>query len=387
MNASRPRHLSEKDRDEILLFSCSLPMRWLDLKMKVAGQVYATDASPDGEEHAAARASAAPGEMPGYIASVMNKMALRALAQRMPLWSNALQAWEDWSRRWIWLVLGRREWWPLTLQQNAAKCISSIADMSFGCKRLNQWRKRRSLNGEGISQKPQKWSLQEDGRASTIQCWAPGDKEQKGPPANCSRICWQSEGGCEAGLRKTTSQLFLEWSWIFSRMAEHEDAICRHSRDPIARQRSAWHTLGRLWRQQGFLKKRGWACLSGVLPSPAAQPCGHSLIRRDLVVNKNGPRWPTVEEHAPHSVGELCKPEHLITKTSLIADLRSQMIGMSVSAMGVARLLVTAHPTCWSNGGGPWHLPSCLKDVWKPKVSWPPSGHPSGQPSRCELPL
>ena len=48
MNASRPRLLSEKGRDELLLLCCSLPMRWLDVKMKVSGQVYATDASPDG---------------------------------------------------------------------------------------------------------------------------------------------------------------------------------------------------------------------------------------------------------------------------------------------------------------------------------------------------
>ena len=48
MNASRPRLLSEKGRDELLLLCCSLPMHWLDVKMKVSGQVYATDASPEG---------------------------------------------------------------------------------------------------------------------------------------------------------------------------------------------------------------------------------------------------------------------------------------------------------------------------------------------------
>eukprot|EP00435_Cladocopium_sp_Y103_P011463 s1363_g3.t1 len=48
LNAARVRHITEKSGDELLLLSCSLPMHWLDTKMKVSGQVYATDASEDG---------------------------------------------------------------------------------------------------------------------------------------------------------------------------------------------------------------------------------------------------------------------------------------------------------------------------------------------------
>ena len=48
LNRAIPRELSEHSRDELLLLTCALPMHWQDLKLKVSGQVYATDASPDG---------------------------------------------------------------------------------------------------------------------------------------------------------------------------------------------------------------------------------------------------------------------------------------------------------------------------------------------------
>ena len=48
LNATIPRQLSEDSRDELLLLTCALPLHWQDIKMKVSGQVYATDASPDG---------------------------------------------------------------------------------------------------------------------------------------------------------------------------------------------------------------------------------------------------------------------------------------------------------------------------------------------------
>jgi site-specific DNA-cytosine methylase len=48
LNEPVPKLLSERARDELLLLSCALPMHWMDLKLKVSGKVYATDASPDG---------------------------------------------------------------------------------------------------------------------------------------------------------------------------------------------------------------------------------------------------------------------------------------------------------------------------------------------------
>eukprot|EP00435_Cladocopium_sp_Y103_P052133 s394_g16.t1 len=48
LNRQIPRDLSEESRDELMLLTCALPLHWQDLKMKVSGQVYATDASPDG---------------------------------------------------------------------------------------------------------------------------------------------------------------------------------------------------------------------------------------------------------------------------------------------------------------------------------------------------
>ena len=49
MNLKIPRTMGEKAVDELLLLlTCALPMHQMDLRMKVSGQVYATDASPDG---------------------------------------------------------------------------------------------------------------------------------------------------------------------------------------------------------------------------------------------------------------------------------------------------------------------------------------------------
>ena len=48
MNQEKPRIMTEQAKDELLLLSCGLPMHWLDLRLKVSGQVYATDASPEG---------------------------------------------------------------------------------------------------------------------------------------------------------------------------------------------------------------------------------------------------------------------------------------------------------------------------------------------------
>ena len=48
LNCASPGVLKEKARDEILLLTCALPMHWMDLKMKVHGQVFATDASEEG---------------------------------------------------------------------------------------------------------------------------------------------------------------------------------------------------------------------------------------------------------------------------------------------------------------------------------------------------
>ena len=48
MNLKIPRVLGEKARDELLLLSCALPLHQMDLRMKVSGQVYATDASTEG---------------------------------------------------------------------------------------------------------------------------------------------------------------------------------------------------------------------------------------------------------------------------------------------------------------------------------------------------
>ena len=48
MNQEKPRIMTEQAKDELLLLSCELPMHWLDLRLKVSGQVYATDASPEG---------------------------------------------------------------------------------------------------------------------------------------------------------------------------------------------------------------------------------------------------------------------------------------------------------------------------------------------------
>ena len=48
LNRETPGALREKARDEILLQTCALPMHWMDLRMKVNGQVFATDASEEG---------------------------------------------------------------------------------------------------------------------------------------------------------------------------------------------------------------------------------------------------------------------------------------------------------------------------------------------------
>eukprot|EP00435_Cladocopium_sp_Y103_P035125 s1263_g9.t1 len=48
MNWPLPRVISEQAVDELLLLTAGLPMHWMDLRMKVSGQVYATDASLEG---------------------------------------------------------------------------------------------------------------------------------------------------------------------------------------------------------------------------------------------------------------------------------------------------------------------------------------------------
>jgi site-specific DNA-cytosine methylase len=48
LNKSVPRVVSEKAMDEVLLLTGALPMHWMDLRMKISGQVYATDASLEG---------------------------------------------------------------------------------------------------------------------------------------------------------------------------------------------------------------------------------------------------------------------------------------------------------------------------------------------------
>ena len=48
LNRESPGALKEKARDEILLLSCALPLHWMDLRMKIHGQVFATDASEEG---------------------------------------------------------------------------------------------------------------------------------------------------------------------------------------------------------------------------------------------------------------------------------------------------------------------------------------------------
>eukprot|EP00438_Fugacium_kawagutii_P002559 Skav209852 [mRNA] locus=scaffold1684:52755:56972:+ [translate_table: standard] len=48
MNLEQVRCLSEAPRDEMVLLSSALPLHWQDLRLKTSGQVFATDASPDG---------------------------------------------------------------------------------------------------------------------------------------------------------------------------------------------------------------------------------------------------------------------------------------------------------------------------------------------------
>ena len=47
-NRSSVVYLTERSRDEVLLMTCALPLHWMDLRMKVHGQVFATDASEEG---------------------------------------------------------------------------------------------------------------------------------------------------------------------------------------------------------------------------------------------------------------------------------------------------------------------------------------------------
>ena len=48
LNQEKAGALRETARDELLLLTCALPLHWMDLRMKVHGQVFATDASEEG---------------------------------------------------------------------------------------------------------------------------------------------------------------------------------------------------------------------------------------------------------------------------------------------------------------------------------------------------
>jgi hypothetical protein len=48
LNRAVPRFVSQEAMDELLLLTAGLPMHWMDLRLKVSGQVYATDASLEG---------------------------------------------------------------------------------------------------------------------------------------------------------------------------------------------------------------------------------------------------------------------------------------------------------------------------------------------------
>ena len=48
MGLAMPKVLSERSKDELLLLSMTLPLHWMSQKMKLEGQIYATDASEEG---------------------------------------------------------------------------------------------------------------------------------------------------------------------------------------------------------------------------------------------------------------------------------------------------------------------------------------------------
>eukprot|EP00438_Fugacium_kawagutii_P001042 Skav214386 [mRNA] locus=scaffold333:24516:28736:- [translate_table: standard] len=411
INLPAPRLMSEKARDELILLTCSLPMHWMDLRMKVSGQVYATDASPegggaccstalspwgtarlhsmtheeDGMEGKAARktlvieAFAGIGglkqaldligyEPMGVIAIDTSPDCGKVYRQhcRHAVWLQDVQKITEenvveWRRRFpkatsVLLTGG----WPcvnhsqLNVRRQGADGASSllldslmqIRSWLYKCSKkamLPDWKILEFYENVVMDDQDYKIQTKKIGFGAHFleagqlgRCRRPRLYWTKGFPIIEGQDLTVEERSTIRGheyfvkkIRIDTERPPMEWflNEGARKMEEPEDPFATFTR-PIARQQPPDHPAG--LDQASEKAKKRWRGDSFRL-----QP--YQYENRNMVVDINGPRRPTVEEQL-RMMGFLST--HLTTKARLSNDVKGQMVGNSFSAMAVARLLV-----------------------------------------------
>ena len=411
MNGPRARMMTEKSRDELLLLSCSLPMHWMDLKMKVSGQVYATDASPDGGGACATTALSPWGnarlhslaherdghegaatesavviecfagigglkqaldllgfEPAGVVAIDSSAECSKVYKQhcRHVIWVQRIESVTEeqvleWRRRFpraTTVIIGGG--WPCVnhsilnpRRQGAEGATSKLLDNMLairgwlqGCStklNLPPWKVVElfenvvmddadyEAQSKKIGYTPYFVEAAQIGRCRRPRLyWLAGMKLVEGEDLKLgARRTLRGHSYQVKEIKIDTERPPLTWFLAegATKMADPEEPFATFTR-PIARREPPEDPAGYDQASEKALKR--WKGDSYRL-----QP--YQYEGRNLVIDKNGPRRPSVEEQL-RMMG--FQSSHLTTKTRLSSDTKGQMIGNSFSAMVVARLLV-----------------------------------------------
>eukprot|EP00438_Fugacium_kawagutii_P000277 Skav206174 [mRNA] locus=scaffold3494:124406:139670:+ [translate_table: standard] len=347
MNVASVRELSEGARDELLLLSCALPQHWQDLRMKTSGQVYATDASPDGGG-----------------ACVSTQLSPWGAARHVVWHQDITKITEEhvleWRRRFpkatrVLLTGG----WPcinhsqLNVHRGGATAASSrLLDALL---QIRTW-----VLGASKRLKVPEWELmeayenvvmdEEDYRVQTKKIGFPAVLLDAAQVGRCRRprLYWLRGIplllGVDLTIRKKvrprghdyfvdeirvdTERPPLDWFLEANAVKgdEKDEPFPTFTR-PIARQSPPDQPAG-----LSDCSAKALARWKG--DSYRLQPYWYEL--KNMVTDRNGPRRLLPEEQL-RMLGFLSN--HLTTKNRLSLDIRGQMIGNSISCMSVARLM------------------------------------------------
>ena len=194
MGQSQNGEVSQGARDELLLLSCSLPFHWISQRSGVCGQVFATDASPDGggacistglTRSGFGRVHSLVHEAEGMENGASDPLVVVEMFAGMGGLHQALE------------LLGLTPMGSLVLTslQNLHVWCGTIADTLCGTRTLRTSQKKRWNVGERCTLKPCGYSFRVAGLVSTTAC---GTRGAKGPMHQhpCSWTpCFKSETG------------------------------------------------------------------------------------------------------------------------------------------------------------------------------------------------